>query len=293
LEVGIKEENEGGKATWLECFSTRNMLWKRTINGMMLQFIQQLNGQNFYYYYGDTFFKSAGTRLSPYVIQVILGGVSLAATIPALYLIETWGRRRSLLSGALLEGACALIAGLVGHFTLAPAGTPLDQLSHRNKAGGDTLIAFAVLHVGFFSVFWGPTPWVYLGESFPLRVRAKGIALGSATNWLWNFLLSFFAPRIAEDIGPLILLIFFGMLMFGFVYVYLFVPEVKGLSLEEIDELYRSGVKPWNSTKWLPTEKHLRHHTTGGGYAKDGDGSPTEKGSTNGEDKPRHIENSE
>ena len=48
LEVGIRAENEGGKATWLECFSTRNMLWKRTVNGMMLQFIQQLNGQNFY-----------------------------------------------------------------------------------------------------------------------------------------------------------------------------------------------------------------------------------------------------
>ena len=48
LEVAIREENEGGKATWAECFSSRNLLWKRTINGMMLQFIQQLNGQNFY-----------------------------------------------------------------------------------------------------------------------------------------------------------------------------------------------------------------------------------------------------
>jgi Sugar (and other) transporter len=44
-----------------------------------------------------------------------------------------------------------------------------------NKRGGDTLIAFAVLHVFSFSMFWGPTPWVYLGESFPLRVRAKVI----------------------------------------------------------------------------------------------------------------------
>ena len=48
LEVAIRAENEGGKATWFECFSTRNQLWKRTVNGMMLQFIQQLNGQNFY-----------------------------------------------------------------------------------------------------------------------------------------------------------------------------------------------------------------------------------------------------
>lgn len=111
LKFGIKAENEGGKAGWLECFSTRNSLWKRTGNGMMLQFIQQLNGQNFYYYYGDTFFQSAGTqyvscyfrnililisshRLSPYIIQTILGAVSVVGTLPALYLIETWGRRR-------------------------------------------------------------------------------------------------------------------------------------------------------------------------------------------------------
>ncbi|KAF5352859.1 hypothetical protein D9756_006125 [Leucocoprinus leucothites] len=252
LDFAIRAENEGGKATWMECFSTRNNLWKRTGNGMMLQFIQQLNGQNFYYYYGDTFFQSAGTELSPYVIQVILGAVSVVGTIPALHLIESWGRRRSLLTGAILEAACSLIAGFVGHYTLAPQGTARELLTTRNKQGGDTLIAFAVLHVFSFSIFWGPTPWVYLGESFPLRVRPKCIALGSATNWLWNFLLSFFAPRIANDIGPFILLIFFGMLVFGFGYVYLFVPETKGLSLEEVDEMYRSGVKPWNSANWKP-----------------------------------------
>jgi len=228
------------------------------MNGMMLQFLQQLNGQNFYYYYGDTFFKSAGTTLSPYVIQTILGAVSVFGTVPALYLIETWGRRRSLLSGALMQAVCALCAGLVGHFTLAPVGTPRDQLTHRNKQGGDTLIAFGVLHVFSFSIFWGPTPWVYLGESFPLRVRAKGIALGSASNWIWNFLLSFFAPRIANDIGPLILLIFFGMLMVAFVYVYFFIPETKGLELEEVDEMYRAKIKPWKSSEWQPTlrERH-------------------------------------
>jgi hypothetical protein len=67
-------------------------------------------------------------------------------------------------------------------------------------------------------MFWGPVPyvpfpypkfqaslilmiyrWVYLGESFPLRVRPKAIAMGSAMNWLWNFLLSFFAPKIAAE----------------------------------------------------------------------------------------------
>ncbi|KAF8807875.1 general substrate transporter [Phlegmacium glaucopus] len=271
LDFAIRAENEGGKATWLECFSPRNHLWKRTINGMMLQFIQQLNGQNFYYYYGDTFFQSAGTQLSPYVIQVILGAVSVVGTIPALHLIESWGRRRSLLTGALMEAACSIIAGLVGHFTLAPTGTPKELLTKRNKQGGwyfqilktdcGVLIAFAVLHVFSFSIFWGPTPWVYLGESFPLRVRPKGIALGSATNWIWNFLLSFFAPRIAAKIGPLILLIFFGMLLFGYVYVYLFIPETRGLTLEEVDEMYRAGIKPWNSADWKPHLGEEAHET--------------------------------
>ena len=81
-------------------------------------------------------------------------------------------------------------------------------------------------------------------------------------DWLWNFLLSFFSPRIANDIGPLILLIFFGMLVFGYIYVYLFIPETKGLSLEEVDEMYRSGVKPWNSSRWRPSEKHIHDKDT-------------------------------
>ncbi|EIW87244.1 general substrate transporter [Coniophora puteana RWD-64-598 SS2] len=271
LQIGINAENEGGKAGWLECFSTRNALWWRTTNGMMLQFIQQLNGQNFYYYYGDTFFQSAGTQLSPYVIQTILGAVSVAGTIPALYLIDNLGRRRSLLIGSLLEATCAIIAGLVGHYTLAPAGTAASLLTPRNKSGGDVLIAFAVLHVFAYSMFWGPTPWVYLGESFPLRVRPKAIALGSATNWLWNFLLSFFSPRIAADIGPLILLIFFGMLVFGWFYVFFAIPETKGLSLEEVDEMYRAGVKPWQSSKFVPSVGRVHDTATSENEVRDAD----------------------
>ncbi|KAF8218459.1 general substrate transporter, partial [Tricholoma matsutake] len=136
LEYAIRVENEGGKATWMECFSTRNNLWKRTTNGIMLQFLQQLNGQNFYYYYGDTFFQSAGSSLDPYAIQAILGAVSVLGTIPALVLIEKMGRRRSLLVGALLEAVCALIGGLVGHFMSAPTGTVKSLLTSRNIQGG-------------------------------------------------------------------------------------------------------------------------------------------------------------
>lgn len=90
-------------------------------------------------------------------------------------------------------------------------------------------------------------------------------------------MLSFFSPRIAAKIGPLILLIFFGMLIFGYCYVWLFIPETKGLSLEEVrhtqcatsvptqtllqvDEMYRSGVRPWQSSSWRPSEKHIHEN---------------------------------
>lgn len=63
-------------------------------------------------------------------------------------------------------------------------------------------------------------------------------------DWIWNFLLSFFAPKIAADIGPLILLIFFGALVFGWCYVYLFIPETKGLSLEEVRFIYSRPILP-------------------------------------------------
>jgi MFS family permease len=102
--------------------------------------------------------------ISPFLIQTILGAVSVVGTLPALYLIESWGRRKSLLIGALLEAVCALVAGLVGHFTLAPAGTATALLTAKNKRGGETLITFAVLHVFAFNLAWGPTYAIFLQD---------------------------------------------------------------------------------------------------------------------------------
>ncbi|TYJ53870.1 hypothetical protein B9479_005491 [Cryptococcus floricola] len=259
LEDAIREENEGGQAGWLECFSTRSMMWKRTLNGCMVQFLQQMNGQNFYYYFGPVFFEAAGTELSSYSIQAILGGVSLTMVIPAMWTIEHVGRRNSLLFGAAAQAVCALIAGLVGHYLTDVAGVSESQ----KQTGGKVLVAFAVMHVSMYSLFWGPTPWVILGETFPLRVRPKCIALAASVNWLWNFLLSYFSPLITDDIGPLqvspypsILLIFFGCLVGAFVYVYFMLPETRGISLEEVDELYRSKIPAWRSKSWKPSGHH-------------------------------------
>lgn len=100
------------------------------------------------------FFEAANTQLSPYAIQAMLGGVSLAMVLPAVWSIEHVGRRKSLLIGAAAQAVCAIVAGLTGHFTTAnPDASPSVQ-----QTGGNVLIAFAILHVSFYSLFWGPTP---------------------------------------------------------------------------------------------------------------------------------------
>lgn len=83
----------------------------------------------------------------------MLGGVTFIGTIPALWLIERLGRRRMLLIGCAAEITCALIAGLAGHFMLAPTGTPVDQLSSTNITGGKLLVAFGVLQILAFATF--------------------------------------------------------------------------------------------------------------------------------------------
>ncbi|PWN46815.1 putative monosaccharide transporter [Violaceomyces palustris] len=245
-------------SSYLLCFSKKQQMWKRTLNGIMLQTIQQLNGQNFYYYYGSTFFSKAAVSLNAYQIQFILGAVSLVMTIPALIGVEKLGRRQSLLIGALLQAACAFIVAFVGRYALAPDGTPADRLTSSQKSAGNAFIAFAVLHVSFFSMFWGPTPWIYLSENYPQFIRGKCISLGSASNWIWNFLLSYFSPLVAEDYDSFIMLIFGSVLVFGFFYTYLMVPEVKGLSLEEVDELYEQRVPPWRSASWTPPTRLVK-----------------------------------
>ncbi|BEJ03737.1 hypothetical protein CcaverHIS641_0109120 [Cutaneotrichosporon cavernicola] len=229
LEEAIAVENAEGKASWLECFSIKNRMFHRTMNGIMIQFLQQLNGQNFYYYYAPVFFKNVSGSLNSFTIQLLLGGVSFAMVLPAMWTIEHMGRRSSLLIGAACMAVCALVAGLVGHYYTDTPGVPAD----KQKLGSNVLVAFAILHA---------------------------IALGAASNWFWNFMLGYFSPLIADDIGPLILLIFFGCLVAALIYVYFFIPETRGITLEQVDELYRSGTPAWRSTTWRPSERAVVTH---------------------------------
>lgn len=101
-------------------------------------------------------------------------------TIPGIYLVDRAGRRRLLLMGA----ACMVVC----EFLIAILGVTFPQSNFRAQ---NALIALVCLYIGAFACTWGPIAYVITGEIFPLAVRAKGMSMSIASNWLWNFVLSF------------------------------------------------------------------------------------------------------
>jgi MFS transporter, SP family, sugar:H+ symporter len=141
------------------------------------------------FYYGTVVFQATGIN-NVYVTQMILNGINFGVTFMGLYNVEHWGRRKSLIFGSAWMTGCFLIFASVGHFALdvaKPSNTPNE---------GTVLIVFACLFILGFATTWGPMVWTITAELFPSRYRAKGMALCTASNWLWNFLIAFFTTFI-------------------------------------------------------------------------------------------------
>jgi MFS transporter, SP family, sugar:H+ symporter len=96
-----------------------------------------------------------------------------------------------------------------------------------------------------------------IGEIYPLPIRAKGVALATASNWLWNCVIAVITPYIVDkDRGNLGVKVFFvwgSALFLCFVFVFFFIPETKGLSLEQVDRMLEEST-PRTSAKWKPRD---------------------------------------
>jgi SP family sugar:H+ symporter-like MFS transporter len=183
---------------------------------------------------------------------MILGGVNFGLTFFGLYIVERFGRRKSLIIGGLWMFVCFMIFASIGHFSLdqkSPMSTPKS---------GTAMIVFACLFIAAFATTWGPIIWCVVGELYPSRYRAICMALATASNWTFNFLLSFFTPYITGDIDFAYGYVFAACCFLGAVVVYFFLCESQGRSLEEIDTMYCLHIPPRQSAKWRPEEEDLR-----------------------------------
>ncbi|KAK0635103.1 general substrate transporter [Bombardia bombarda] len=251
----LEEEKSGAEAKWYEIFTAPRMLY-RTFLGMILQTGQQLTGANFFFYYGTTIFKATGLSNS-YVTQIILGSVNVGCTFGGLYVVRYCGRRSALITGAAVMMICFLVYSFVGHFVLDhtnPLNTP---------AAGNVLIVFSCFFIAAFATTWGPLVWAVVAELYPARHRAPAMAVATASNWFWNFMMSFFTRFITDAIDYLYGLVFAGCCAALIVIVFFFLIESKDRTLEEIDTMYLLHVNPITSHKWDESKMANSANTSG------------------------------
>ena len=263
IRLNLKHEEELGESSYLDCFrNTDNRILFRTLTGIFIQAWQQLTGINFIFYFGTTFFTNAGIH-NPYLISIATSTVNVGMTVPGIWGVERFGRRRLLLVGAVGMTVCEFIIAIIGSTT-----------PESNQSAQSALVAFVCFYIAFFASTWGPVTWVVTGEIFPLKIRAKAMSLSVASNWLWNWAIAYSseylplircaftailiylaAPYLVDsgpgnaDLNTKVFYIWGSTCFCCIIFAYFCIPETKGLSLEQIDLLYQN-VAPVNSVSY-------------------------------------------
>lgn len=205
----------------------RTLVWV----GIGLASFQQLVGINVVFYYGAVLWQAVGfSESDALMINVISGGISIAACVLTLLVIDRIGRKPLLLWGSV--GMTVTLALVVYAFANA------DQDAAGNLLLGDygTLaLVSANAYVFFFNLSWGPVMWVMLGEMFPNQIRGVGLAVSGLAQWLCNFLITMTFPLLLTGIG---LAGAYGLYALGALlsvfFVMKMVHETKGKELEEM-----------------------------------------------------------
>ncbi|KAI9738592.1 MAG: hypothetical protein M1834_008096 [Cirrosporium novae-zelandiae] len=239
LVANYRYELENMQSSWIDCFRggmkpSGNL--RRVLLGMAMQMMQQWTGVNFIFQAGMS---------NSFLISIITTIVNVVSTPISFWTIEKWGRRTLLLYGAIGMLVCEFIVAIVG------------TADEGSTSASICLIVFVCIYIFFFASTWGPAAWVVIGEIFSLPIRAKGVALSTASNWLWNFVIAEITPYMVDsDQGNLKSKVFFiwGATCTACVFfTYFLVPETKGLSLEQVDRMLEETT-PRTSSKWVPHE---------------------------------------
>ncbi|WAO95579.1 MFS domain-containing protein [Fusarium falciforme] len=255
IQASHEYEKNLGQVSYLDCF--RPPLLKRQITGMAIQALQQLSGVNFVFYYGTKYFQNSGIS-NGFIISMVTSAINVASTVPGMYAIDRWGRRPLLLWGAIGMCVSQLIVAVCGTVSTGQNAST-GEIFVKNMAGQKASVAFVCIYIFFFASTWGPLPWVVNGEIFPLTARAKGISMSVATNWLFNWAIAFSTPYLVNygkgyaNLQSKIFFVWFGACFLCIFFVYFFVYETKGLSLEEVELLYDEVSVASKSVHWKPS----------------------------------------
>jgi len=211
--------------------SPQRLSWSRHRRPILLAIglacFNQLSGINaVLYYLGDIFAAAGFDTWSSDLQSVAIGGANLAATLLGIALLDRVGRRTLILVGSV--GTALALSGIT--------------LIMSSDAARGWLLPLLVLFIASFAISQGAVIWVYLSEIFPTDVRARGQAVGSATHWILNALISGAFPIIAAHSKSAPFAFFACMMALQFVAALFLMPETRGVALERMnDSLRRLG----------------------------------------------------
>jgi sugar porter (SP) family MFS transporter len=222
IKMNVLLQRQEGERTYVEMFRKYRT---RVFIAMSAQALAQLNGINVISYYAPYVFESAGWVGHDAVLMTGLNGITyFLSTIPPWYLVDRWGRRKILLSGAI---AMAVSLSMISYFIF------LDI-----KWTPRLVVLFVMIYNAAFGYSWGPIPWLYPPEILPLSIRSKGASLSTATNWAFNWLVGEMTPILQEWIKWRLYLVHAFFCVASFVIVYFIYPETCGMRLEDMDSLF-------------------------------------------------------
>ncbi|EFZ01301.2 General substrate transporter [Metarhizium robertsii ARSEF 23] len=222
IKMNVLLQRQEGERTYSDMFKRYST---RVFIAMSAQALAQLNGINVISYYAPYVFESAGWVGHDAVLMTGLNGITyFLSTIPPWYLVDRWGRRPILLSGAV---AMTISLSLISYFIY------LDV-----KWTPRMVVLFVMIYNAAFGYSWGPIPWLYPPEILPLSIRSKGASLSTATNWAFNWLVGEMTPILQEWIKWRLYLVHAFFCTVSFVIVYFVYPETCGVRLEEMDSIF-------------------------------------------------------
>ncbi|PSR82228.1 and other transporter-domain-containing protein [Coniella lustricola] len=222
IKMNVLLQRQEGERTYSDMFRRYRT---RVFIAMSAQALAQLNGINVISYYAPLVFESAGWEGQQAVLMTGINGITyFLSTIPPWYIVDTWGRRLILLSGAV---AMAISLSLISYFIF------LDI-----KATPTLVVVFVMIYNAAFGYSWGPIPWLYPPEILPLSIRSKGASLSTATNWACNWLVGEMTPILQELIGWRLYLVHAFFCAASFVIVYFIYPETSGVRLEDMNSIF-------------------------------------------------------
>ncbi|KAF9731548.1 hypothetical protein PMIN03_002361 [Paraphaeosphaeria minitans] len=237
IRAAIEEElNATEGVTWRECLLPGNRY--RFITGFVLMFWQQFSGTNSIGYYAPQIFQTVGVSKSNASLFAtgVYGTVKVITTGIFLIIgIDFVGRKKSLMAGAAWMSAMMFIIGAV--LATHPPDPTTASAGTVSKAS-IAMVAMIYLYVIGYSASWGPVPWVYLSEIFPTRLRAYGVGMGAATQWLFNFVITKITPEAINHVGWKTFLMFGIFCLCMGIFAFLFIKETKGRTLEDMDVLF-------------------------------------------------------